>query len=594
MTAWQAWLLLAVVGAAAVWVFLLKVRPPRVSIPSLLLWRRVLDDNRELTIWERIRRAVSLAATVLIAIALGLAILRPSQPAEATSGSGGRLLIVLDSSWSMLARTSGGETRWDRAVAQARRLAAGAAGDEMVLATTADGLVEGPTRDLALVEAALDRIAPAGGEASAWPRMADVARVHFITDGAVARPLDPGVILESVFEAAPNVAITAFTVRPAIASSVGPSEAYLEIANFSPDAQNVSLQLQRGGAVVLEREIAIQAGETIRQVMPLPSGGEPILRARIDAPANALAVDDEAVAWIEEASPLRVAVVGEQSDWIAALLRQDPGVQVSQATPAAYRAGDEDVVVFDRWAPAEPPSRPALVFAVPADTPWLAGPDSAQVGGGWPARELRPRWRPGGDHPVVQGVDPLTFRIDSARAYGAPTLEPVARSEQGLPLVSVDRSAGRRLVLVGFGPSESNLTSAPGFPILVGNALAWLGRPAAARSETAGEVVFDESVERVTAPDGGRVPIERVDEQVVAVLRTPGLYVAEGGGATTRVAVNVGNPQASNVQRTSLEPGSSSAVASGRAPSPWWAYCAMAAFALVLVEWFTWQRRITV
>ena len=30
-------------------------------VPSLLLWRRVLDEARELTLWERIRRAVSLA-----------------------------------------------------------------------------------------------------------------------------------------------------------------------------------------------------------------------------------------------------------------------------------------------------------------------------------------------------------------------------------------------------------------------------------------------------------------------------------------------------------------------------------------------------
>src|SRR5204863_9833939 len=36
MAAWQAWLLMAAAGAAAVWLFLLKVRPPRVRVPSLL------------------------------------------------------------------------------------------------------------------------------------------------------------------------------------------------------------------------------------------------------------------------------------------------------------------------------------------------------------------------------------------------------------------------------------------------------------------------------------------------------------------------------------------------------------------------------
>jgi hypothetical protein len=96
MAAWQAWLLLLGAGAAAAWLFTIKVRPPRVHVPSLLLWRRVLDQSRELTIWERIRRAVSLAATVLLALALAMAVTRPG-PAR-SGDSRGRVVIVLDSS----------------------------------------------------------------------------------------------------------------------------------------------------------------------------------------------------------------------------------------------------------------------------------------------------------------------------------------------------------------------------------------------------------------------------------------------------------------------------------------------------------------
>ena len=90
MAAWQALLLVAAAGAAAAWIFRLKVRPPRVLVPSLLLWRRVLDHPREATWWERVRRAVSLAATIVIAVALALAITRPG-PAVA-GGSRGRVL----------------------------------------------------------------------------------------------------------------------------------------------------------------------------------------------------------------------------------------------------------------------------------------------------------------------------------------------------------------------------------------------------------------------------------------------------------------------------------------------------------------------
>jgi len=112
--AWQGWLLLVAAAAFAAWLFLIKLRPPRMLVSSLLLWRRVLDESRELTLWERIRRAVSLALTVAIALALALAVTRPAPAHSASSASRGRLLIVMDSSWSMLARTRGGETRWDR------------------------------------------------------------------------------------------------------------------------------------------------------------------------------------------------------------------------------------------------------------------------------------------------------------------------------------------------------------------------------------------------------------------------------------------------------------------------------------------------
>ncbi len=155
MAAWQAWLLLAGAAALAAALFRIKLRPPRLLIPSLVLWSRVLDDVRQQTLWERIRRAVSLIVTVIVALTLGLAVVRPGRAADGGNRSAGRLLVVLDASWSMDAKTRGGETRWERAIGEARRLFTASSGAEMALATTADGLVEGPTTDLALIETAL-------------------------------------------------------------------------------------------------------------------------------------------------------------------------------------------------------------------------------------------------------------------------------------------------------------------------------------------------------------------------------------------------------------------------------------------------------
>jgi hypothetical protein len=94
MAAWPGWLLLAGATALAIVIFRLKVRPRKVRVPSLLFWSRVLNDAREMTLWERIRRAVSLVITAAIAIALVLALLRPSGVQGATGAAVGRSVIV--------------------------------------------------------------------------------------------------------------------------------------------------------------------------------------------------------------------------------------------------------------------------------------------------------------------------------------------------------------------------------------------------------------------------------------------------------------------------------------------------------------------
>jgi hypothetical protein len=377
LAAWQAWLLLAAAAAVAGALFLIRLRPPRVAIPSLLFWRRVLDESRELTLWERIRRAVSLVLTVVVALAIALAAVRPRRVEGRADAGAGRLMIVLDSSWSMQARTSTGETRWERATAEARRLITAASGAQVALATTGDGLVEGPTSDAALIEAALDRLRPAGGDTLGWPQLTGPAAVHFITDGASLRSVDAGVIVHSVFEPAPNVAITAFELRPSLASEHA-GDAYLEIANFARSAQKVRLTLRRGTATIFDRGLDVAPAEALRQVVPIPRGGDPLVTARVAASANALAVDDEARIWVARARPLAIAVIGTDTGWLRAAFAGDADVRATFLAPDIYvaepeRGRDADVLVFDGWAPGEAPDRPALLFAPPDDTPWLAG-----------------------------------------------------------------------------------------------------------------------------------------------------------------------------------------------------------------------------
>ena len=582
MAVWQALALIGVAGVAAWLLFRIKVRPPRVQVPTLLLWRKVFDKGREMTWWERVRRAVSLAATILIAVSLALAVTRPG-PGTGPAAQG-RTLIVLDSSWSMAARTSSGETRWQRAVRQARSLAAAAGGGDVALATTADGLVEAPTSDLALIETAIDRLAPSGGEDAAWPRMPGTDHVHFITDGATDRVLGKEVTIHSVFEAASNVAIVAFGARPAAAGAAA-GEAYVQVANYSAAPKQVRLTVTRGTTVVSSNSVEMAAGEAVSQVVPLPPAGGARLIARVEASDDALAEDNEAFAWIDGADPLEVTVVSESPGPIATLAGADSTrVRVTYVKPAEYRPSRDGVVIFDRWLPGEPPGRPALAIAPPA-AEWL---------GKRGQEEKAARWTVAASHPVVAGVDALTVDVKKVSGYDGPNLAAVAKSDGGTPLVLVADTSDRRIVVWSFALADTNLANAPGFPVLMGNTLEWLGRPSYGVLRKPGPVRLPPSTSRVVSPAGQPVPLVRTTDAVVARLPQPGLYLVDAAGSRGVVGVNVGDPQVSNVSRSSLTEAAASQVAAGGAGWPWWMWAVAIGFMLVAAEWWTWQRRVTV
>jgi len=168
LSTWVASLLIALAGAAALAAFVVRPRPRQQVLASLLMWQGVLGGAHERTLWERIRWIVSAVLTVLIAAATAAAIARPAPRIEDRAAA--RLLLVLDSSWSMRARLPTRGTRWDRAVEEARAMAAASNAQEIAVATTADGIVEGPTADRARVDDALTRLTPSGSADGSWPR----------------------------------------------------------------------------------------------------------------------------------------------------------------------------------------------------------------------------------------------------------------------------------------------------------------------------------------------------------------------------------------------------------------------------------------
>src|SRR5947207_10584962 len=118
LTAAQAGLLAATTVAIIIGLYLLKLRHRRVLISSSILWRRVLDERESHSLWEKLRRIVSIIIAVTITLLLALALARPE--IESLTGKNERVVIILDTSPTMRTLTQDGETRWQHAVEKAK------------------------------------------------------------------------------------------------------------------------------------------------------------------------------------------------------------------------------------------------------------------------------------------------------------------------------------------------------------------------------------------------------------------------------------------------------------------------------------------
>src|ERR1700730_5500738 len=113
MTPLQTALLSLLTTGIIVALYFLKLRNRRVVVSSSILWRRILDEQQSHSLWEKLRRILSILVAVTIALLIALSLARPE--AQSLTGKNERIVIVLDTSPTMSTQTSDGRTRWQHA-----------------------------------------------------------------------------------------------------------------------------------------------------------------------------------------------------------------------------------------------------------------------------------------------------------------------------------------------------------------------------------------------------------------------------------------------------------------------------------------------
>ncbi len=579
LTAAQTGLLAAMTVAIIIGLYLLKLRHRRVLISSSILWRRVLDEREFHSLWEKLRRIVSIVIAATIALLIAMSLARPE--IESLTGKNERIVIVLDTSPTMNTNTSDGKTRWQNAVERAKSLLdSGGPTTEFRVLDTAEVTASAFTTDRNEARKLIDAMSPKSAEPQ-FPRVdGRLSQVFFISDGVTIHNTPSFVKRISVFEAANNVGITAFEIRSIPSTPLG-YEAYLEVRNFGQPTE-AGLSLSGPGGQRINRTVRLGTEQTYKEVFDLSEFVGGGIRATAQAKDDAFPMDDVAFAYLPIKRKTRTLLVTKGNRYLETALKLDNYVDLSLMDPANYRESPNiEAYIFEKFPPSAPPARPALIFGTPS-APWLK-PAEGEI-----QKPEITTWSE--NHPIMQYVAVHDVSIDRAARIEAGNLTVVAASKQ-TPLIVVSEKP--KWVMLTFNLESSDFPFHVGFPVFIENVLAWFNRDQLALKRSPGIVDLPLANAQIRTIDGKLVSSEQQLGKTVFLANEPGLFAGTQGDTRVHVAVNLANPGFSDVNRSVFKTDRTAAREQFWLRRELWFYMLLAAVVLISIEWLTYHRRMT-
>ncbi len=368
------------------------------------------------------------------------------------------------------------------------------------------------------------------------------------------------------------------------------------------------------------REIELAPGERLQQLYPELGGGQDHrLRAVLEPiegeDGDSFALDDEAFALLPRQAEQTVLLVTEDNLYLEGAMLVYENVVVDKLPPAEYAArvasgafDDYDIVVFDDYTPERLPGDDvhALYFHPRGDhAPFtirrtLSQPRITEVNE---------------DHPVMRWILMNDVNFDAADVYALERDEAqvwLLRSVRDV-VAAARRDGARKIAAFGFSLAGTDLTLRVSFPLLLVNVLDWF----------AGD--DSDLITTYTTGRRFRVPLDGTSAVHEAQVRTPsgktlkaplvagsatfygnevGLHTLtaradDDSVARIELAANLANPAESAIAPRreltlggmAVPPPEAFAI---RQRQSLWRLLILAATALLLLEWVTYHRRITV
>jgi Ca-activated chloride channel family protein len=478
--------------------YMLRSRRRRVEVPSTLLWEKLDLPVSSAIPWQKLRLTPLLILQLLVLAAFTLTLARPFFTQQTLLGP--HTVFVIDTSGSMAMAG-----RLERARTQALGLI-----KDLSEANQVSVVEAGPTaqvlvafaRDPQLVEEALTGLAAGGGRAdlSGAIRLArglatpdrPTNILVFSDGGDQPLPEEPVAGADFLFfdDFGPNLAVTAWSIEP---STEGATRAFLQVSNYGAEPRSVRAAMSINGLAAGFADLEVPALGSARKTTPIDAGPGDVVEVHLLDVNDALALDDGAWLVVGEGPERTVAITGDGSPFLEALL---------DAAPGYSRAGEG--------------ARPDLLVVDGADLPeidrpvWLIAPSTPPEG--VTVKELVRNaavtyQRPG--EPILDAVDLSAVAVAEAQVVEAPRWLPLVRAGE-VPLILLGEVNGHRAVYFAFDLTHSNLVVQVGFPILGLRLFDWLagGSAGTVSTDIAGTPI------PLAAPAGATVQMTLPDGRV--------------------------------------------------------------------------------
>jgi hypothetical protein len=250
-------------------------------------------------------------------------------------------------------------------------------------------------------------------------------------------------------------------------------EAYVSVRNDGSRTRDVSVELSAGKASLGSKALKIAPGAEASAAFTFKLSEAGLLQARVrpvDGREDAFPQDDRVALELPAQTLVHIVVYSNDPDSLRPLLAGHAQVDAKFESPARYDASaPADVLVFDRFAPRQPPvNRNVLWIDPPAGSPFA-------IRATQPNAKLE-RWR--AESPLASGLNTKDVELASAKIFEpAKDDQAVAETSRGPVVIARTTSSGAsvsRMAALGFQPTGASMKYQLATPLLIANILRWM------------------------------------------------------------------------------------------------------------------------